>query len=122
MARVSRNTKQKRTIQNEIDKLNSFFSAEELHKKVSKHDKTIGIATVYRYLKEEKKKNNLFLYLCDRKNLYSKGKKNHCHFHCEETGKSFHFDLEDISFLKDKIPGKISSIQLEVRGVCEKCN
>ena len=121
MPRQSRNTKQKETINKEIQKINSFFNAEELHEKVMQQDKNIGIATIYRYLNEAQEKGDLFTYMCDRKKTYSKGKKSHCHFICEETGKIIHFDIDNIDFIKDKIPGTISSFQLEVRGTCTKC-
>ena len=41
---------------------------------------------------------------------------------CEETGKIIHFDVDSLDFLKNKIPGTISSFQIEVRGVCSKCS
>lgn len=122
MTQKSRNTKQKELIQKEIDKMNSFFYAEDLYKKVKSKDGSLGIATVYRFLREEKERGNLYSYLCDRKFLYSKGKKNHCHFYCEETKKTIHFEIDDLSFLKNKVPGKINSIQLEVKGVCDTCS
>jgi len=121
MTRTTRKTKQKEIIKEEVEKTENFFSSEELYKKVQKKDPSIGIATIYRYLNEEKKKGNLFSYLCDRRTIYSKGKKSHCHFECEKTGKIIHFDIENIDFLKNKIPGTITSFQLEVKGICDKC-
>ncbi|MCF7871445.1 transcriptional repressor [Candidatus Woesearchaeota archaeon] len=121
MGRKNRNTKQKEKIQKEIAKINSFFSAEELYEKTKKKSPEIGIATIYRYLKEAKEKGELYTYSCDRKNIYSKGKKSHCHFECEKTGKIIHFELDNIEFLKNKIPGTITSFQLEVKGICKKC-
>lgn len=121
MPRQSRNTKQKQIIQESVNKINSFFNAEELHEEVTKKDKNIGIATIYRYLKEAQKKGELFSYVCNRKKTYSKGKRSHCHFVCEKTGKVIHFDLDNIDFIKDKIPGSISSFQLEVKGTCNEC-
>ncbi|MFT4326142.1 MAG: Fur family transcriptional regulator [Candidatus Woesearchaeota archaeon] len=120
MARVSRNTKQKELIKQEIDRVSSFFNAEDIYEKVHKKDASIGMATIYRYLKDAKEKGDLYSYLCNRKTIYSKGKKSHCHFECEKTGKVFHFEIDNIDFLKDKIPGTISSFQLEVKGVCNK--
>jgi Fur family transcriptional regulator, ferric uptake regulator len=121
MGRQNRNTKQKELIRTELKKIRSFFSAEDLHGLVSAIDKDIGMATIYRYLKEAKEKGELYTYTCDRRTIYSKGKKSHCHFICEKTGKVIHFDIESIDFLKDKIPGTITSFQLEVKGVCNSC-
>ncbi len=121
MVKQSRNTKQKEMIKKELESINTFFSAEELYEKVRKKDKNTGIATIYRYLKEQVDKGEIYVYLCDRKNIYSKGQKSHCHFICEKTGKTTHFEINNLDFLKNKIPGSIKSFQLEVKGVCKDC-
>jgi len=105
-------------ISQELHKIDSFFNAEDLYNKAKKKDKEIGMATIYRFLNEAKNKGELYTYTCDRKTIYSKGKKSHCHFECEKTGKIIHFEIDNIDFLKDKIPGTITSFQLEVKGVC----
>lgn len=112
----TRNTKQKEIIQKQIDKMSTMFFAEDLLKEVSKIDKKIGIATIYRFLKELRKNNLIHSYICDRKIIYSKNKKSHCHFKCIKSGKIFHFEVNNIDFLKNKIPGKIKSFQIEVEG------
>ncbi len=117
----SRNTKQKELIQKEIDKLTDFFTAESLLEKVKKKDSSIGIATIYRYLNHLKKQSSIHSYLCDRRTIYSNNKKSHCHYICEKTGQVIHFDVDSIDFLKSKIPGTISSFQIEVRGTCQEC-
>jgi len=119
MAMKSRNTKQKEAIQKEIENINTFFAAEELHKKLE--EKNISLATIYRYLKQLRKKKLIHSYTCDSKLIYSKDKKSHCHFTCEETGRVIHFDVDSLDFLKNKIPGTISSFQIEVRGKCKDC-
>ena len=48
MPRQNRNTKQKEIIKQEINKINSFFNAEQLLDEIQKKDKNIGIATIYR--------------------------------------------------------------------------
>lgn len=116
-----RNTKQKKTIQEELDKIKTFFSAEALYEKVKKKDKTIGISTIYRYLNELKRQKKIYSYLCDRRTIYSTNNKSHCHFECEKTGKIVHFEIDSLDFLKKKIPGNITSFQLEVKGICEEC-
>ena len=35
-----------------------------------------------------------------------------------KTGKSFHFEIKNLDFLEEVVPGEIESIQLEVKGVC----
>ena len=117
----SRNTKQKEQIQEEIDKFKTFFTAEELYDKVKKKDNKTSLATIYRFLKRLRKLGNIYSYTCDNKLIYSKEKKSHCHFVCEETGQIIHFDINSLDFLKDKIPGSITSFQIEVRGICGEC-
>jgi len=121
MGRQNRATRQKEAIAQELKKINSFFNSEELHEKVKLKEKNIGMATIYRFLKKSNDKGDLFAYTCNRRIVYSKGKKSHCHFECEKTGKIIHFEIDNIDFLKDKIPGTITSFQLEVKGICNKC-
>jgi Fur family transcriptional regulator, ferric uptake regulator len=121
MSRKNRNTKQKELINGEIEKIKEFFTVEDLYKRVNLKDKNIGLATIYRYMKELRKKQEIHSYVCNNKLLYSKDKKSHCHFICEETGKIIHFDVDSLDFLKNKIPGTISSFQIEVKGKCKKC-
>lgn len=119
MPRKSRQTKQKELVSKEIAKFKTFFRAEDVLEKVKKHN--ISLATIYRYLKELREHNQIFSYSCDGKLIYSTENKSHCHFVCEETGEIIHFDIDSLDFLKDKIPGTISSFQIEVKGKCDKC-
>ncbi len=116
-----RSTRQKKSLQAELDRIDTFFTAEELHKRAMKKDNQVGIATIYRFLNELKKEGRLYSYLCGRRTVYSKENRSHCHFVCERTGKIIHFDIDSLDFLKDKIPGDIKSFQLEVRGYCKDC-
>lgn len=118
----TRNTKQKEIIDQEINRFKTFFTAEELFEKVKSVDNNMGVATIYRFLKTLRKNGNIFSYTCDGKLIYSKENKSHCHFVCEETGKVIHFDVDSLDFLKNKIPGSISSFQIEVKGKCDKCS
>lgn len=117
---AKRKTRQQMILIETLAKIDSFFSAEEMQKKVDKSE--ISLATIYRFLNKLEEENEIFSYICDRKKIYSKEDKSHCHFICEETGKIIHFSIGNIDFIKDKIPGRIRSFQLEVRGVCEKCS
>lgn len=129
MKSSSRETRQKQIMEHELEKVNSFFTAEELFGKVknnknNKNDKNIGIATIYRFLKDLKSKRKIHTYVCDRRVLYSKEKNSHCHFICEKCNKTIHFDVKSIDFLKNKLKGKASSIchfQIDVQGVCKDC-
>src|SRR3989338_7479649 len=95
-----RHTRQKELIKTEMEKFSSFFTAEELFNKVK--DKKIGIATVYRFLREFDKKE-LCCFVCNRKTVYSRRKDNHCEFTCQKCNKTFHFNVDSLDFLKNKI-------------------
>lgn len=115
---MRRTTKQKVMMEKAISGFETFFTAEELF---SSMNEEIGIATIYRFLNDEKKNGNLHSYLCERKTLYSKNKTNHCHFICSECNRITHIDIEKIDFLKKDIPGKMCHFQIDVYGVCNDC-
>ena len=114
-----RKTKQKELIKEEIEKVGSFFTAEDLFNKIKLRDKKIGIATIYRFLNDFRKRGELHSYLCNRRTVYSKGKNNHCHFICQRCGQVKHFGVDSIDFLK--IKEKICHFQIDVYGTCKKC-
>jgi len=117
----SRKTKQKELIQTEIASLNSFFTADELYENIKKKDVTIGIATVYRSLKDLRKRKELHSYVCDRKMIYSHNEDNHCHFICQKCDTITHFTIDKIDFLKKQINGDICHFQIDVHGICNDC-
>ena len=121
MTKKSRKTKQKEIIKSEISRHTSFFTADELFEKIKKRDPNIGIATIYRFLKELRKKKELHSYSCNRKMVYSKDKNNHCHFICQKCEQITHFNISKIDFLKTKIKGEICHFQIDVYGICEEC-
>ena len=117
----ARNTKQKEILKEEIKKFNSFFTVEELLEKSKKKDPKIGIATIYRFLKELVKKRELHSYTCNRKTIYSIDKKSHSHFKCEKCGKTSHINIDSLDFIKNKIEGSICHFQMDVNGICKNC-
>ena|SRR3989338_9241080 len=122
--RLSRETNQKKILESEISRINSFFTAEELFEKIKKKNSSIGIATIYRFLKDLKAKRKIHTYVCDRRVLYSRANSSHCHFICEKCNKTVHFQVDNIDFLKNKLKSKASSIchfQIDVQGICEDC-
>ena len=121
MVKKSRKTKQKELIESEIKTFTSLFTADELFDKIKKKDNTIGIATVYRLLKDLRKKKELHSYVCERKMIYSREKNNHCHFICQKCDQITHFNIEKIDFLKSKIKGEICHFQIDVHGICDQC-
>lgn len=116
-----RETKQKRIIENIILKINTFFTAEDIYKKLEKEDTGIGIATVYRFLKEMEKERAIHAFTCERKKLYSKKGMSHSHFICESCGTKKHILLDKIDFLKKYIDEDLCHVQIELSGICSSC-
>ena len=121
MSKVSRKTKQKEQIKKAAKGFTGFFSAEELYSKVKKKNKTIGIATVYRSLRDLDKSGDVHRYLCGTRRLYSTESGNHCHFICHKCGRTEHFKLNKVDFLKEVNIGQVCHFQIDVHGVCKKC-
>lgn len=113
-----RETKQKKAIEEAISKINTFFTAEEIH---SKLQNKIGIATVYRFLNDMVKERLIHKFTCERKGLYSKKGMSHSHFICEICGVSKHINLDKIDFLKKFINEDLCHVQIEISGICSSC-
>ena len=111
----SRQTKQKEIITESVGELKGFFNADELFLRVQKKDESIGMATIYRNVKSLVDTNELHCYTCERRQVYSRTKQ-HCHFIDEDTGEVTHFEIDNLDFLKGKLPGSIESFQIEVKG------
>ena len=90
-----RKTKQKTILEQALKKKKTFFTAEELHTLIRKESTKIGIATVYRFLKEKVKKNNVHSYTCNRRALFSTEKKTHAHFFCENCKTKKHVEIKN---------------------------
>jgi len=100
--------------------MNEFFTAEDLLKKIKY--KRIGIATIYRFLKEKSEKNEIHEYYHERRRVYSATDSSHCHFTCTKCKKSSHFRIKNINFIKKNVKGSICHFQIDVHGTCENCN
>ena len=118
---MGRKTQQERKIEEEIKNLNSFFDAEKLHERVFAKNNKIGIATVYRFLKKLTEEGKIHSYSCNRRVIYSSDLRSHCHFTCEECGEISHVNVEKLDFLKEKVRGDVCHFQINIAGVCEKC-
>ncbi len=118
---IARDTKQKKDIIEEIQHYTGFFNAEELHSRVLKKNKHVGIATVYRSLKVLTENGELHSYLCNRRAIYSTNKHSHCHFTCEVCGKKEHIIVKKLDFLQKEIQGDVCHVQIDCSGVCKKC-
>jgi Fur family transcriptional regulator, ferric uptake regulator len=121
MSKVSRKTKQKEQIRDVVLANDGFFSAEELYSNVKRKNKTIGIATVYRSLKDLDHKGEVHCYICGKRKLYTTENGNHCHFICHKCGRTEHFILKKVDFLRELKMGQACHFQVDIHGICRKC-
>lgn len=117
----SRRTRQKEQLDIGSAAMAGFFSAEELHQRTQQKHPDIGIATVYRFLKESAKKGRLHSYQCGKRTIYSAHHQNHCHFICEKCGKTEHISVKNVDFLAKTIKGTICHFQVDIYGLCDAC-
>ena len=115
-------TKQKKLLQEEVEKFTAFFNAEELYHKVSRRCQKIGIATVYRFLKNLVDQHQLHSFSCTGKTIYSLNLDNHCHFICQKCGNLEHLEIKKVDFLPKNCKNKICHCQIDLTGTCEKCS
>jgi len=108
-------------IKNEMKNFSNFFDAQTLHKEIIKKDTTIGIATIYRFLKDFQNEGKLHSYLCNRRAIYSTNKENHCHFTCKICKKTKHLDIKKVDFLKSGIVEEVCHFQIDLTGICQDC-
>ena len=104
-----------------IEKLNSFFTTYMLHEKVVRTNKHIGLATVYRFLKDAEKKGDIHSFVCDSKKIYSTNKKSHAHFVCEKCGALKHITVDNVDFLRKITADEVCHFQIELSGICSLC-
>ena len=116
-----RTTIQKRLLNEEVKKQNTFFNTEDFYNKILIKHPTIGIATIYRFLKQLEEKGEIHSFLCENRKIYSLGKKNHAHFTCEKCNEIKHITVRKVDFLKESIEGEVCHLQIDVAGICKKC-
>lgn len=118
---MNRTTRQKEYLKKELKAKKTFFTAEELYRSINKKDPKIGLATVYRFLKEQTERESLHTYVCNRRTLFSTQEKTHAHFFCEVCKKERHVDLKNVDFLKNELQEDICHIQINITGICKDC-
>ncbi|OPY69968.1 MAG: Ferric uptake regulation protein [Syntrophorhabdaceae bacterium PtaU1.Bin034] len=121
-------TGQRETVLNEFLRREGHSTAEELTAAVKKKDKTIGQATVYRFLKilvrsgigqEVRLGDGVVRY------EYTMGLDHHDHLICERCGKTVEILDESIEKLQEKLAEEhgfvVTRHVMNIFGICEKC-
>ena len=122
-----RNTWQKTAVLDELSNTEEFVSAQELHQKISKSGKKLGLTTVYRALTEMVEQG-----LADSLSI-SDGEmryrictpEHHHHLICRVCGKTVEFDLPGFEELAQSVAVQNSftelSHEIELFGLCKDC-
>lgn len=123
---MQRLTKQRKIILEELKKVHSHPTAEEIFEIVRSKMPNISLATVYRNL-DVLEKNGQVLKLQARKGdkaRYDGNCCSHCHLVCKKCGvvlDVFDVELEFSSHETDANGFKITADHLEIPGLCQEC-
>lgn len=122
----SRLTKQRRIILEELRKVCTHPTVEQIHKMVVKKMPKISLATVYRNLEFlTGKKEIIKLRSKDKKARYDGNNDCHCHLMCKKCGKVIDiFDCQKIlvkSKELEKSGFQVDCGHLEIPGLCKVC-
>lgn len=119
-----RNTRQREVIREVFLHEKRPLSPAEVHALVQSEMPSVGIATIYRALKELVEGEWLVTLNVGGSTRYERSEMgHHHHFHCEECDKTF--DIEGcVGDLSKMIPEafKIMSHELTIIGMCRTCN
>ncbi len=117
-----KNTKQRELILNELRKLMSHPTAEELYKIVVKKNPKIGLCTIYRNL-ETFYKQGLVGKICTKPVRYDGDMSKHSHIRCTSCGKIgdifFNVPINPVEI--QKLGYKLQGYKIEITGLCSSC-
>ena len=125
--RKTRNTAQRRIILEELAKLKTHPTADELYKIVRKKLPKISLGTVYRNLEFLANSGQIHkIESCGAQKRFDGEPGEHYHLRCTKCQKIYDvplFPLPDLDKNLNKIKGfKITNYLLEFTGLCPKCN
>lgn len=124
---MQRLTQQRKIILEELQKVYSHPTAEEIYEMVKPRLPRISLATIYRNL-DALEEAGLVLKLQAKNNgkaRYDGDTKKHCHLVCKSCGKVIDVFDCNVKINSDEIKQKgffVISDHLELPGLCKKCN
>ena len=121
----TRNTKQKTTILEELKKVKTHPSADDIYSMVRKYLPKISLGTVYRNLENMAEQGLIQKLEYGDQKRFDGNPKPHYHFRCtncnkleDVPGKIFECILNETEWVKER---KIEGYRLEIHGLCNKC-
>lgn len=119
----TRMTPQKKVILDYIKTDRCHPNAERVFEAVKKEMPMITLATVYRNLNQLAEEGEIIRLEIDHEYRYDGFSKKHFHFICNNTGKIYDIENEDvIKYIKKKIPSEFEpeKISIILRGECKR--
>lgn len=121
-----RNTWQKTAVIDQLSKTEEFLSAQQLHQKIEKTGKKLGLTTVYRALTELVEQGVADSLLAEGEARYRICQpEHHHHLTCLSCGKAVEFEIlgfeEQIEKMAKKHGFAGVSHQVELTGICSRC-
>ncbi len=119
-------TPQRKIVLEEIQKVCTHPTAQEVFQMVQKVDPTIGLTTVYRSL-DFLEKQNLILKLQSKNKeaRYDGNPEKHCHLFCKKCGAVQDiFDVSDVKITSNELKKSGFTPEfdfLELHGICKNC-
>ena len=123
-----RSTRQRRAVQELLDDLDEFSSAQEIHARLRDKGSTIGLTTVYRTLQSLALAGQVdVLRPDDGEARYRRcTTEHHHHLVCRECGRTLEVDSPAVEQWADKVAGQHGftdiSHTLEIYGTCGDCS
>jgi Fur family ferric uptake transcriptional regulator len=121
-----RNTWQKTAVIDQLSKTEEFLSAQQLHQKIQKTGKKLGLTTVYRALTELVEAGVADSLVAEGEARYRICQpEHHHHLTCLSCGKAVEFELSGFEEQIEKMAKKQGfsqvSHQVELTGICSRC-
>ncbi len=119
---AKRFSKQRFTVLDELSKVTSHPTAEEVYAMTKAKIPNISLGTVYRNLKNLEAEGTILKFTLDGKEHFDANIKPHVHLCCEKCGRIEDYFC-DIAFLDDKVlVNKVFKINnVVINGICQKC-
>ena len=123
-----RSTRQRRAVQDLLDDLDEFSSAQEIHARLRDEGSTIGLTTVYRTLQSLALAGQVdVLRPDDREARYRRcTTEHHHHLVCRECGRTLEVDSPAVEQWADEVAGQHGFTDithtLEIYGTCGDCS
>jgi len=123
---MKRNTLQRQIILDTLKALDTHPTAEDLYKEIQKTYPSIGMATVYRNLRQLAE-NGLIIQIATLDDVarYDGCAHLHYHFYCKVCGGTFDLEMDLIDGIEngiaDKYGFRVDSHDIIFTGACSKC-